>query len=54
MNIHSAHADMKSLGAFARELVISHLENPEIFNAEYVLSALVNEYFMQEIRNAKR
>lgn len=49
MTDHFANVDLAVLGKRAKELVLLHIENPEAFNAEFILSALVNECFKQEI-----
>lgn len=51
--IDFSNVDCSRLGDHTKELVIQHIENPKIFNAEYVLSSLVNECFKQEIQKIR-
>lgn len=53
IKIDFANVDSSSLGDHAKKLVIQHIENPNKFNAEFILSSLVNECFKQEIEKIR-
>lgn len=53
MSINLAHVDITRLGELTRDLVVIHMENPEHYTAEFILSVLVNECFKQEIKKIR-
>lgn len=53
MKIDFSNVDCFKLGIHTKELIIKHIENPKVFNAEIILSSLINECFKQEIQKIR-